>query len=58
MTRSLPSTPADSVVFRDNGANIIYVDWDNNPVVVARRIQGMSVDRFLGKVLVALKASE
>jgi CubicO group peptidase (beta-lactamase class C family) len=46
-----PSTPADSVVFIGNGSNIIYVDWDNDLVVVARWIQRESIDPFLGKVL-------
>jgi CubicO group peptidase (beta-lactamase class C family) len=52
--RDRPSTPADSVVFVGNGSNIIYVDWDNDLVVVARWIQGKSIDAFLGMVLGSL----
>jgi CubicO group peptidase (beta-lactamase class C family) len=52
--RELPSAPADSVTFRGNGSNIIYVDWDNDLVVVVRWIQGSALDRFLGDILAAI----
>jgi CubicO group peptidase (beta-lactamase class C family) len=52
--KELPSTPADSVTFRGNGTNIIYVDWENDLVVVVRWIQGRSLDQFLGEVLGAI----
>jgi len=52
--RERPSTPADSVTFEGNGTNIIYVDWDNDLVVVTRWIQGRSIDPFLGKVIGAI----
>jgi CubicO group peptidase (beta-lactamase class C family) len=55
--KALPSTPADSVTFVGNGTNFIYLDWDNDLVVVARWVQGKSVDPFLGKVLGALRPS-
>jgi CubicO group peptidase (beta-lactamase class C family) len=53
MTSSLPSTPRASVTFQGNGSNIIYVDWDNDVVVVVRWIRG-NVDPFLGRVLAAI----
>lgn len=49
--KAFPSTPANSVTFQGNGANIVYVDWDNDLVVVVRWIDGKSLDEFLGQVL-------
>ena len=48
----LPSVPESSVTFRGNGQNIIYVDWQNDLVVVVRWIGGgNALDQFLGKVV-------
>jgi CubicO group peptidase (beta-lactamase class C family) len=56
--KPLPSAPASSVTFRGNGANIIYMDWDNDLVVVVRWIRGGdALNDFLGKVLGALKTT-
>jgi CubicO group peptidase (beta-lactamase class C family) len=52
--KELPSAPADSVTFRGNGSNIIFIDWDDDLVVVVRWIQGGSLDQFLGEVLGAI----
>jgi len=53
--KSLPAAPESSVTFRGNGQNIIYVDWDNDLVVVTRWIRGGSaLNDFLGKVLGAI----
>jgi CubicO group peptidase (beta-lactamase class C family) len=53
--KALPSAPESSVTFRGNGQNIIYVDWDNDLVVVVRWIRGGdALDTFLGKVLAAI----
>jgi CubicO group peptidase (beta-lactamase class C family) len=50
--KPLPSAPASSVTFRGNGQNIVYIDWDNDLVVVVRWIRGGdALDTFLGKVL-------
>ncbi len=54
--KAFPSTPATSVTFQGNGANIVYVDWDHDLVVVVRWINGQSLDEFLGRVLAAIKA--
>jgi CubicO group peptidase (beta-lactamase class C family) len=51
--KPFPSAPATSVTFQGNGANIIYLDWDNDLVVVVRWIDSKSLDEFLGKVLAA-----
>jgi len=54
--KPLPSVPESSVTFRGNGQNIIYVDWQNDLVVVVRWIGGGSaLDQFLGKVVGAIR---
>jgi CubicO group peptidase (beta-lactamase class C family) len=54
--KPLPSTPESSVTFRGNGQNIIYVDWQNDLVVVVRWIGGGSaLNDFLGKVVNAVR---
>jgi CubicO group peptidase (beta-lactamase class C family) len=50
----LPSAPRSSVTFRGNGQNIIYVDWDNDLVVVVRWIGG-NLDGFFARVLAAIE---
>ncbi len=52
--KSLPSTPASSVTFRGAGESIVYIDWDNDLVVVVRWIDGASLNEFLGQVLGAI----
>lgn len=52
----LPSAPESSVTFRGNGANIIYIDWENDLVVVVRWIGGGSaLNDFIGLVLGSIK---
>ncbi len=54
--KSLPSAPESSVAFRGNGENIIYIDWENDLVVVVRWIRSNdALNEFLGKVLAARK---
>jgi CubicO group peptidase (beta-lactamase class C family) len=56
--KPLPSAPESSVTFRGNGQNIIYVDWDNDLVIVVRWIRGGPVlNDFIGRVLAAMKGS-
>jgi CubicO group peptidase (beta-lactamase class C family) len=53
--KPLPAAPESSVTFRGNGQNIIYIDWDNDLVVVTRWIRGGSaLNDFLGKVLASI----
>jgi CubicO group peptidase (beta-lactamase class C family) len=55
--KSLPSAPESSVTFRGNGQNIIYIDVDNDLVVVVRWLaNGAPLNEFIGKVLAALPA--
>ena len=49
--QALPSAPASVVTFRGAGSNIIYIDWENDLVVVVRWIVGRALDEFIGKVL-------
>ena len=51
----LPATPESSVTFRGAGQNVVYVDWENDLVVVVRWIRGSALNEFLGKVLAALQ---
>jgi hypothetical protein len=44
------------VTFRGNGQNIIYIDWQNDLVVVTRWIApGKALDEFLGQVVRAIR---
>jgi len=53
----LPAAPESSVTFRGNGQNIIYLDWENDLVVVVRWIaNGPPLNEFIGRVLGALPA--
>ena len=51
--KPLPSAPASVVTFQGNGSNIIYMDWENDLVVVVRWIQSRALDEFIGRVLAA-----
>jgi CubicO group peptidase (beta-lactamase class C family) len=50
--RMYPSAPASIVCFRGNGENLIYIDWENDLVVVVRWLSG--ADGFFQRVLAAL----
>ena len=52
--KPFPSAPASSVTFQGNGSNIIYIDWENDLVVVVRWIQQRAFDEFIGQVLGAI----
>jgi CubicO group peptidase (beta-lactamase class C family) len=53
--KALPAAPESSVVFSGAGRNIIYVDWENDLVVVVRWINtGPALAEFIGRVLAAL----
>ena len=45
--KSIPSAPAGAVTFRGAGSNIIYIDWENNLVVVVRWIDGKHFNEFI-----------
>jgi CubicO group peptidase (beta-lactamase class C family) len=49
--KALPSAPATAVTFQGNGSNIIYIDWENDLVVVVRWIQQRALDEFISRIL-------
>jgi CubicO group peptidase (beta-lactamase class C family) len=56
--KPLPSAPATAVRFVGNGSNIIYIDWENDVVVVVRWIRGdKALDEVVGKTIASTKAS-
>lgn len=55
--RPLPMAPATAVMFQGNGANIVYIDWENDLVVVVRWIRGQALPEFFAKVYGAMDSS-
>jgi len=49
--RGYPSAPATAYSHRGNGTNLVYVDEQNDLVVVARWIPGRDIDALLGLVI-------
>ncbi len=52
--KPIPAAPDSTVTFRGAGANIVYIDWENDLVVVVRWI-GDGLPEFIGKVLGAIQ---
>jgi len=52
----LPSAPASAFAHVGNGTNVVYVDPENDLVVVARWIENGAVDGFIGRVLASVSA--
>ncbi len=50
-----PSAPASAFVHVGNGTNIIYIDPENDLVIVARWIENGKVNEFIEKVSASLK---
>jgi CubicO group peptidase (beta-lactamase class C family) len=55
--KPFPNAPASAVTFQGNGSNIIYIDWDNDLVVVVRWIQQRAFNDFIGQVIGAIRQS-
>lgn len=55
--KPLPAAPASAVTFQGNGSNIIYIDQENDLVVVVRWIQQRAFNDFIGQVLASLVPS-
>jgi CubicO group peptidase (beta-lactamase class C family) len=55
--KPFPNAPATSVTFQGNGSNIIYIDWDNDLVVVVRWIQQSKFNDFIGQVIGAIRST-
>jgi len=49
-----PNAPSTAFVHTGNGANIIYVDPENDLVVVVRWIENNKINDFLGKLLASV----
>lgn len=52
--KSMPAAPETAYSHRGSGTNLIYIDPENDLVVVARWIQGGKIPEFIEKVLAAL----
>ena len=52
----LPSAPASAFAHVGNGTNVIYVDPENDLVVVARWIENGAVDGFISRLLASVNA--
>ena len=53
---TLPAAPESSVYFLGAGQNVVYIDWDNDLVVVVRWLRsGGALNEFIGKVLASIK---
>ncbi len=53
--RIVPDAPASSVYFQGAGANVVYIDWENDLVVVLRWVSGNSArNEVIGRVVAAL----
>lgn len=55
--QALPSAPEAAFAFRGSGTNLVYVDRENDLVVVARWIQGGDIDGFIGRVLDSIESA-
>ena len=53
--KSMPAAPESAYSHRGSGTNLIYVDPENDLVVVARWIQGDAIPQFIAKVLAAIE---
>jgi CubicO group peptidase (beta-lactamase class C family) len=56
--KQLPSAPESAVVFLGNGTNAIYIDWENDLVVVVRWIRGgAALNELIGKVIASCRTA-
>jgi hypothetical protein len=51
--KPLPSAPATAVQFVGAGNNVVYVDWENDLVIVTRWATG--INELVGKTIASLK---
>ena len=49
-----PSAPAGTIAFLGNGTNIVFIDRENELLIVARWIENNKIDEFLQKVYASL----
>jgi CubicO group peptidase (beta-lactamase class C family) len=53
--KRLPAAPESAVTFNGDGPNIIYIDRQNDVVMVVRWIRPNALNEFIGKVLGAIR---
>ena len=54
--KPLSNAPESAVYFQGNGANIIYIDWENDLVAVERWVSSTgALNEFVGKMVASLK---
>jgi CubicO group peptidase (beta-lactamase class C family) len=57
--KPLPAVPASAVRFVGNGANVVFIDWEHDLVVVIRWIKNdPALNAFLGQVIGALTGAK
>ena len=54
--KHLPSAPASAIVHLGNGVNAVYVEEENDLVVVVRWIRQRAFNDFIGQVIVSLQS--
>jgi hypothetical protein len=54
--RAIPGAPETAYTHRGAGNNIVYVDRENDLVVVMRWVQGNAINPFIAQVLGALQS--
>jgi CubicO group peptidase (beta-lactamase class C family) len=50
-----PAAPASAIAHLGNGTNIVYIDPDNDIVIVARWIENGKINEFIAKVVAAIR---
>jgi hypothetical protein len=53
--KQFPSAPESAYAHIGNGTNMIYVDRENELVIVARWIENKNLDELIGKIITAVK---
>ena len=53
--KALPSAPASAFYHLGNGTNVVYVDSENDLLIVVRWIKSDALDGFVQRVLASLK---
>ncbi len=53
--KRVPAAPDSAVTFNGDGPNIVYIDWQNDVVMVVRWIRPNAFNEFVGKMLGALR---
>jgi hypothetical protein len=53
--KPVPTAPASSVRFVGNGNNIVYIDWENDLVIVTR--WSNALNDLVGKTIASLQRS-